>query len=611
MDISNKQNIAPTEQAMFATGNVIDGKWVLIERIGKGGMGEVYRAHQLNLKRDVAIKVISAELLRYFEEAPDEISIAIGRFQREVQTMASVRHPNILQIYDYGSIPASGSGSRAPMEYIAMEYVPGNTFRFTMSDEGFGTETDLLADWLRRFYLPVLDGVEAIHSHGIVHRDIKPENILMDMEMPKITDFGLARSFQMRAVSNSWDVKGTMAYMAPEQFEDFRKAGPQADIYALGKILFEAVAGKMDSKTIPFKSAGLQKAETPLLQSIDAIIRKATHEDKNQRFHTVAELRIAVQAALEKSTHAQFPPEAELTTRSRWLWAGIITALMAVFGMTGYHLYGWLAAEKPSSAESTLTEPGANTEQPPQNGPPASEIMAADGRTMVLVPAANGHAAFYSDRTPVTFHHYVEFLNQVAKDLTVTEGVVKKGDDIWLYMGSGSEPYEQIIYENGHFFLRDAAWAGRPVVRVTWLGAQAYAQHFGKTVPTFTQWRAALSQPASEGITPSIIGEKPSPPLDYHMPMMGGGDGGFSSPTRDPLTGELLNPNKEWVGYIPSGAAAVGRSATAVVQSHVADPTETGMLSDQKAPELRYPWEGFAEVGFRTVITLAKPSTQP
>ena len=77
----------------------------------------------------------------------------------------------------------------------------------------------------------------------------------MDGEIPKIADFGLARSVRMRAISNSWDVKGTMNYMAPEQFMDFRKVGPQADIYALGKILYEAVDGKIGPKTIPLKTS--------------------------------------------------------------------------------------------------------------------------------------------------------------------------------------------------------------------------------------------------------------------------------------------------------------------------------------------------------------------
>jgi hypothetical protein len=96
--------------SIFDTGSIIDGKWVLIERIGKGGMGEVHRAHQLNLKRDVAIKLISKEFLLDVEDNPEEVETLRARFQREVQVMAQVRHPNVLQIFDYGSvIPQPGA----------------------------------------------------------------------------------------------------------------------------------------------------------------------------------------------------------------------------------------------------------------------------------------------------------------------------------------------------------------------------------------------------------------------------------------------------------------------------------------------------------------------
>ncbi|MGA9262343.1 MAG: serine/threonine-protein kinase [Desulfobacterales bacterium] len=264
----------PDLNPLFKTGSMIDEKWVLIERIGKGGMGEVYRAHQLNLNRDVAIKIISEELLESFKDNSEEKAAVLDRLHREVQTMAQVRHTNILQIYDFGTLQTRKGNKVVPVQYIVMEYIPGNTLRFTMSEEGFADEPDLLRDWLTTYYLPVLDGVAAIHQSGIVHRDIKPENVFMDGEIPKIADFGLARSVRMRAISNSWDVKGTMNYMAPEQFMDFRKVGPQADIYALGKILFEAVEGKIGSKTIPLKNVKLTETVHPLLKKSMPLFRR-------------------------------------------------------------------------------------------------------------------------------------------------------------------------------------------------------------------------------------------------------------------------------------------------------------------------------------------------
>jgi serine/threonine-protein kinase len=184
-------------------GTVLNEKWVILELIGKGGMGEVYRAHQLNLKRDVAIKVISREWLQSLEDDVEEIEIGLQRFRREVQAMSQIRHPNVLQIFDYGSESINKDGQDSSIEYIVMEYIPGATLRFTMSEEGFHPDQESIKDWLEEHFLPVLDGVQAMHDLGMVHRDLKPENVLMDDTTPKIADFGLARSTRMTPVTQS------------------------------------------------------------------------------------------------------------------------------------------------------------------------------------------------------------------------------------------------------------------------------------------------------------------------------------------------------------------------------------------------------------------------
>ena len=252
-----------TQNSTLSIGTVLDDKWVILEFIGKGGMGEVYRAHQLNLQRDVAVKIISQEWLQSLDGDAEEIETGLQRFRREVQAMAKIRHPNVLQIYDYGSALVKRNGDTASVEYIVMEYIPGATLRYTMSEEGFYPEEDLIETWLIEYFLPVLDGVKAMHELDIVHRDLKPENVLLDGKIPKIADFGLARSSRMKPVTASVDVKGTVTYMSPEHFLDFRNAEERADIYSLGKILFETISGKITSETIPFKKAGLSGPHTP------------------------------------------------------------------------------------------------------------------------------------------------------------------------------------------------------------------------------------------------------------------------------------------------------------------------------------------------------------
>ena len=146
-------NVISQPTRIFKTGYVLNDKWVIIEFIGKGAMGEVYRAHQLNLKRDVAIKVISQEILESYQYDPDEIETTIHRFRREVQAMARVRHPNVLQIFDYGSAVIPMEHHDAPVENIVMEYIPGAALRFTMSEEGFYPEHELIAAWFSDYYL--------------------------------------------------------------------------------------------------------------------------------------------------------------------------------------------------------------------------------------------------------------------------------------------------------------------------------------------------------------------------------------------------------------------------------------------------------------------------
>ena len=149
------------ESNLFDPGIVLDNKWVIVEFLGRGAMGEVYRAHQLNLKRDVAIKVISEESILAADEDSDEIESIKKRFHREVHAMAKVRHANIINIYDYGVIDEKSDEEGDFIEYIVMEYIPGDTLRFTMSEEGFYPEPELLQAWLEEFFLPVLDGVTA------------------------------------------------------------------------------------------------------------------------------------------------------------------------------------------------------------------------------------------------------------------------------------------------------------------------------------------------------------------------------------------------------------------------------------------------------------------
>lgn len=648
-----------SSENIFSTGYVLNEKWVIIEFVDKGAMGEVYRAHQLNLKRDVAIKVISQEMLQFFEDDPEEVETAVRRFRREVEAMARVRHPNVLQIFDYGSDLITTKGQDIQVEYIVMEYIPGASLRFSMPEEGFYPEQNLTTGWIVDYFLPLLEGVEAIHAQEIAHRDLKPENVLLDATIPKITDFGLAGSSRMKPVTQSIDVRGTPAYMSPEHFFDFKKADQKSDIYSLGKILYEAVEGRIGQETIPFKSVGLQNKDTPFFQQLDRIIQNATAEKKEKRLQSVGELRKTLLDAMDilktetavdsAETHTRF----SFLTQFVFIWAGIVIAIVSVGLMGLWHLMGdpGKTTERLRSPQTPPIESSLPRSQEPAKAVPsatffpAPSIRGKDNLTMLLIPGGEVKTAskvsttqgetisvpsFYIDEKMVSNYHFTEFLNEVEESLTIENGVVKNNDRIWFYLGKGSEPFEQIIYEHGRFHLRNAKYAAQPVVRVTWFGARAYARHYDKRLVTESEWNYLFSEESLSDII-ALADKTDSPPTktphasadsEAHIHMMnmdtlaGGSEISGNTPAERHAPNETYAPPaadtpydlkqiKEWA--IRSDADRKKMSATGA-QDNIGYPSiiiDKSLRHGPVSKSFRYPWEAFPDVGFRCVRSLS------
>ena len=296
--------------------------------------------------------------------------------------MAQVRHPNVLQIQDHGTLDLPGDGYGEAIEYIVMEYAPGGNLRSTMSDEGFYPDEDRTRDWLKRYFLPLTEGVKALHDAGIVHRDLKPENVLLCENMPKIADFGLARSARFKPITRSIEMQGTPFYMSPEHFLDLKGTDERTDIYALGKILYEAIAGKEKAEQVPFKQASLARTETRFFQDIDLIIQNATLEKREDRWPTVQAFMDSLKSVAVNETCTMLPqlPENQLAGRGHWrtllftmafvLTAGTATGLGTYVYDRTYHL----PAEKiipaqqialPEPIESAPAAPPYMAEQSP------------------------------------------------------------------------------------------------------------------------------------------------------------------------------------------------------------------------------------------------------
>lgn len=621
----------------FETGTVLDNKWVILGFIGRGGMGEVYRAHQINLDRDVAIKVISQKWLQELDDNEYESDTCLERFHREVKVMAQVRHPNVLQIFDYGTAPVKKGEQEAMVEYIVMEYVPGGTLRSTMSDEGFYPDEDRSREWISSYFLPVLDGVQALHAQGIVHRDLKPENVLLDGNVPKLADFGLARSCRLAPVTQSMDIKGTPPYMSPEHFMDLKRTDERADVYSLGKILYEALAGKMKSDQIPFKQAHLPAGESPFFKQLDHTIQEATHEVRKERLPSVEALTKVLQDVLsERDAAVEGAGATSDRGRSRWRSIALgLLFLLALSAAGGFWFF--FVHENPHSSkpEAHPSSPGTVAQRDQEAGLTGKPAASADGASLsklrsededivhlipggsLVLPESFGPNAagkdiqiepFYLDETLVTVHQYVDFLNKVLSRITVKDGVVRGDGEIWLLMGEVRKGYEPIVFEGGEFHVQYAQHASNPVLRVTGSGALAYVKHYGRRLLTETEWLYVVTTGNGPRQKPSETGTALSgstPPSSSVSPP------GFSIP----LPVSVYPPNAHGIRGLngPVGEWGLrGSSTPSTAQGSNQEFVVLGSAlnrSEQQGvipPSLRrHPWEAFDEVGFRCARSVA------
>lgn len=199
------------------------GAYVVDRLIGRGAMGTVYMARHDALGRTAAVKVMLA-----IGDDP----AAVARFNREGRAIASLRHPNIVTVFDYGEYEGT--------PYLIEEFIPGGSLAEKLKEGR--PDRDTAVRWLRG----IAAGLDHAHHKGIVHRDVKPQNVLMGQDdAPVLADFGLARVSQQAVVTATGVATGTPAYMAPEQISDVGDIGPATDIYALATVAYEALTGRL------------------------------------------------------------------------------------------------------------------------------------------------------------------------------------------------------------------------------------------------------------------------------------------------------------------------------------------------------------------------------
>src|SRR6266568_6776319 len=324
--------------------NTIIGDYSVLSKIGEGGMGEVYRARDAKLGRDVAIKVLPASL--------SENADRLNRFEQEAQAAGALNHPNILSIYHIGTHDG------AP--YIVSELLEGETLR-----ERLGAHASSVPLPQRKaidYALQIARGLAAAHEKGIVHRDIKPDNIFITNDgRVKILDFGLAKLTgasetqsqteipTRRVDTDPGTVMGTMGYMSPEQLKG-QPADHRSDIFSFGAILYEMLTGKRafrgDSMAETMSAIlredppDLYETNKTVSPALERVVHHCLEKNPSERFHSARDLAFAIESlsgTVTTSGPAAFDPVARgAHKRTGALIAAAMLALAAVGWAVGY-----------------------------------------------------------------------------------------------------------------------------------------------------------------------------------------------------------------------------------------------------------------------------------
>jgi len=390
-------------------------RYRLVEQIGEGGMGVVWRAEDLELQRPVALKFLTLETLRRKDMR--------ARFLREARTAAALNHPGICTIYEVGEVEPAGAGQRIP--FIAMELVEGRTLEECSRSEG-----RLSLSAITEIALQVAEGLAAAHAQGIVHRDLKPANVMLTEDgRAKILDFGLAKpqdpstaedaaGTAMATISAEMTregrILGTVAYMSPEQAEG-KPVDTRSDVFSFGILLYRLASGELPfsgetsastlAKILEAEARPLAETREGLPPDLDRIVRRCLQKRPDHRYNDTRDLVAALRdLQTTGDTDVARPIGPERRRPSGWLWVALLVALVAVVAVITRSRWFpestpevTIVADKPSVAVLPFRNLSPDAENEYFSAGVTEEIISKLSRIDALEVASRSSVAKYKD----------------------------------------------------------------------------------------------------------------------------------------------------------------------------------------------------------------------